>query len=112
VADPFTNIAAHLPEMARLQPETPALFSPAGHHPDGSPCYTSTSYRQLDAESDCLAHSRERFDIVDTVGRGNGPFQRGGDEAPHQSGIGPDIDGGNGNRRIFTSGKLADIEAA
>ena len=66
MADPFTNIAAHLPEMARLQPETPALFSPVGRHPDGSPRYTATSYRQLDAESDRIAHALE------TIGIGRG----------------------------------------
>ena len=59
----FTNIAAHLPEMARLQPETPALFCPVGHHPDGSPRYTCTSYRQLDQESDRIAHGLETLGI-------------------------------------------------
>ena len=60
---PFTNIAAHLPEMARLQPETPALFCPVGHHPDSSPRYTCTTYRQLDQESDRIAHALETLGI-------------------------------------------------
>jgi acyl-CoA synthetase (AMP-forming)/AMP-acid ligase II len=63
MVSPFTNIAAHLPEMARLQPETAALFCPVGHHPDGSPRYTRTSYRQLDAESDRIAHALEALGI-------------------------------------------------
>jgi olefin beta-lactone synthetase len=63
VAGPFTNIAAHLPEMARLQPETPALFCPVGHYPGGSPRYTCTTYRQLDQESDRIAHGLETLGI-------------------------------------------------
>jgi acyl-CoA synthetase (AMP-forming)/AMP-acid ligase II len=64
VAGPFTNIAAHLPEMARLQPETAAIFCPAGRNPDGSTRYTRTSYRQLDQESDRIAHVLESLGIV------------------------------------------------
>lgn len=64
MVSPFTNIAAHLPEMARLQPETAAIFCPVGHHPDGSARYTRTSYRQLDLESDRIAHALESLGIV------------------------------------------------
>ena len=53
-----------------------------------------------------------RFQVINAVGRGNGPFQRGGDEAPHQFGAGPDIDGGDGDRRVLAAGVLADIEGA
>lgn len=63
MAGPFTNIAAHLPEMARLQPETPAIFCPVGHHPDGSPRYSCTTYRQLDQESNRIAHALEALGI-------------------------------------------------
>ena len=59
----FTNIAAHLPEMARLQPATPALYSPVGRNPDGSTRYSCTTYRQLDAESDRIAHALESLGI-------------------------------------------------
>ena len=63
MAGAFTNIAAHLPEMARLQPETAAIFCPVGHHPNGTPRYTCTSYRQLDQESDRIAHGLETLGI-------------------------------------------------
>lgn len=59
----FTNIAAHLPEMARLQPETPAIFCPVGHHPDHSPCYTPTTYLELEEESNRIAHALEAYGI-------------------------------------------------
>ena len=61
---PFTNIAAHLPVMARLQPETTALFCPVGRNADGSTRYTRTSFRQLDAESDRIVHALETLGIV------------------------------------------------
>jgi len=64
MVSPFTNIAAHLPEMARLQPDTPALFCPVGRNPDGSTCYTRTSYRQLDQASDRIAYALEALGIV------------------------------------------------
>ncbi|MBE0502704.1 MAG: AMP-binding protein [Desulfuromonadales bacterium] len=60
----FTNIAAHLPEMARLQPETAAIYCPAGRNSDGTPRYTCTSYSQLDQESDRIAHALEALGIV------------------------------------------------
>jgi acyl-CoA synthetase (AMP-forming)/AMP-acid ligase II len=64
MVSPFTNIAAHLPKMARLQPETVAIYCPVGHHPDGSPRYTRTSYSQLDQDSDRIAHALESLGIV------------------------------------------------
>ncbi|PKN11649.1 MAG: peptide synthase [Deltaproteobacteria bacterium HGW-Deltaproteobacteria-4] len=60
----FTNIAAHLPEMARLQPETAAIYCPVGRNSDGSVRYTRTSYSQLDQESDRIAHALESLGIV------------------------------------------------
>ena len=59
----FTNIAAHLPEMARLQPETPALFCPIGRNPDGSPRYSQTTFHELEAESNRIAHALETLGI-------------------------------------------------
>ena len=61
--DLFTNIAAHLPEMARRQPETPALFCPVGRHPDGTPRYSRTTFRELEAESNRIAHALETLGI-------------------------------------------------
>ena len=63
MAGAFTNIAAHLPEMARLQPETPALFCPVGRNPDGSPRYSQTTYRELEDESNRIAHALETLGI-------------------------------------------------
>lgn len=64
MAETFTNIAAHLPEMARLQPETVAIFSPVGHNSDHSPRYSQSTYRQLEAESNRIAHALETLGIV------------------------------------------------
>jgi acyl-CoA synthetase (AMP-forming)/AMP-acid ligase II len=49
------NIAAALPQMARLQPQTLAVVVPAGKKPDGSRAYTWLNYQQLDAQSDAIA---------------------------------------------------------
>jgi acyl-CoA synthetase (AMP-forming)/AMP-acid ligase II len=64
MVSPFTNIAAHLPKMARLQPETPALFCPIGRNPDSSPRYSQTTYRELEDESNRVAHALEALGIV------------------------------------------------
>ena len=45
---PFVNIASHLPEMARRQPDTPAIIFPRGNR--------SLSFRELDAFSDRISH--------------------------------------------------------
>ena len=55
----LTNIAAHLPEMARRQPDTPAI-----HIPAGSGRYHTYSFKQLDQESDWIAHGLESIGIV------------------------------------------------
>lgn len=55
----LTNIAAHLPEMARRQPDTPALHIPTGKRHK----YRSYSFRQLDQESDRIAHALESIGI-------------------------------------------------
>src|SRR6266496_1557821 len=56
----FVNIAAHLPAMARRQPETSAIMVPSrrGFH--------QLTYHQLNQECDRLAHGLE------TVGIGRG----------------------------------------
>jgi len=60
---PFANIAAHLPEMARRQPHTPAVFFPAGRDKSGRPCYTHFTYSQLESESNRIAVALEGFGI-------------------------------------------------
>jgi acyl-CoA synthetase (AMP-forming)/AMP-acid ligase II len=49
------NIAAALPTMARLQPETLAVVFPNGLDREGRRAYTHLTYRQLDEQSDALA---------------------------------------------------------
>ena len=53
----LTNIAGHLPEMARLQPHTPAVFFPHGRDRGGRICYTHYTFSQLDRESNRIAHA-------------------------------------------------------
>jgi acyl-CoA synthetase (AMP-forming)/AMP-acid ligase II len=48
------NVAAHLPEMARLQPQTPAIFIPKGAQQNGYDQYT---FAQLDRQSSRMAHA-------------------------------------------------------
>ena len=57
------NIAAHLPDMARRQPFTSAVFCPAGRDPQGRMRYTHWNYRQLDDESSRLAAGLERIGV-------------------------------------------------
>jgi len=55
----LSNIAAHLPEMARRQPDTPAIHIPIGK----SQKYKTYSFKQLDQESDRIAHGLESIGI-------------------------------------------------
>ena len=56
------NVAAHLPKMARLQPDTPAIFIPLnkGQQPTR---YDQYSFAQLDRESSRMAHALESIGI-------------------------------------------------
>ena len=49
------NIAAHLPRMARLQPETLAVAFPLGLDAEGRRTYSRQTYAELDRQSDVLA---------------------------------------------------------
>jgi acyl-CoA synthetase (AMP-forming)/AMP-acid ligase II len=49
------NVAAHLPEMARLQPETPAIFIPQGHTTPQQTSYAKYTFAELDQGSDRMA---------------------------------------------------------
>jgi acyl-CoA synthetase (AMP-forming)/AMP-acid ligase II len=53
------NVAAHLPEMARLQPETPAIFIPQGHDAQQQTTYAKYTFAELDQESDRRAAALE-----------------------------------------------------
>lgn len=55
----LTNIAAHLPEMARRQPDTPAIHIPSGRGQK----YRQYSFKQLDQQSDRMAHALESIGI-------------------------------------------------
>ncbi len=56
------NIAAYLPQMAALQPDTPAVHFPLqGEGPDK--CYLTLSYHQLNQRSDQIAHGLESIGI-------------------------------------------------
>jgi acyl-CoA synthetase (AMP-forming)/AMP-acid ligase II len=58
-----SNIASHLPVMARLQPDRPAIFCPAGRDSRGRTAYTCWTFAQLDRESNRLALGLESIGI-------------------------------------------------
>ena len=49
------NIAAALPRMAQLQPQTVAVVFPTGHDQHGRRTYSQLTYQQLDEQSDAIA---------------------------------------------------------
>ncbi len=55
----LTNIAAHLPEMARQQPDSPAIYIPTGRNQK----YQQFTFKQLDQESNRIAHALESIGI-------------------------------------------------
>jgi acyl-CoA synthetase (AMP-forming)/AMP-acid ligase II len=57
------NVAAHLPEMARLQPETPAIYIPCGHDGQNKTSYTQYTFAELDQESSRMASALESIGI-------------------------------------------------
>jgi acyl-CoA synthetase (AMP-forming)/AMP-acid ligase II len=57
------NVAAHLPAMARRQPDTLAIAVPLGRGRDGKLRYERTTFAELDAESDALAAGLDRIGI-------------------------------------------------
>jgi olefin beta-lactone synthetase len=59
----LTNIAAHLPKMARLQPHSPAVYFPEGRDRRGRVSYTHTTFSQLDRESNRIAQGLETIGI-------------------------------------------------
>ncbi len=63
---PLTNIAAYLPEMARRQPDTPAIHCPVGQDSQGKTRYVSWTFRELEQQSNRAALGLEAVG----VGRG------------------------------------------
>ena len=57
------NVAAHLPEMARLQPETPAIFIPQGLDAQQQTTYAKYTFAELDQESDRMAAGLEAIGV-------------------------------------------------
>lgn len=55
----LTNIAAHLPDMARRQPDTPAIHIPTGRNQQ----YRQYSFKQLEQQSNQIAHALESIGI-------------------------------------------------
>lgn len=60
----YINIASHLAHMAKIQPYKRAVVFPAGRDSDGRVTYSHLTFRQLDMESDCLAHGFESVGIT------------------------------------------------
>ena len=54
------NIAAHLPVMARRQPDAPAIYCPAGQDPQRRIRYAGQTFRELDQASNRVALGLER----------------------------------------------------
>jgi acyl-CoA synthetase (AMP-forming)/AMP-acid ligase II len=57
------NVAAHLPEMARLQPDTPAIHIPQGKDDQQKTHYSSYSFAELDRESSRMAYALESIGV-------------------------------------------------
>ncbi len=52
----YVNIASYLTRTAKAQPYKRAVVSPAGRDKKGRVAYSHLTFRQLDQESDLLAH--------------------------------------------------------
>ncbi|PLY03003.1 MAG: peptide synthase [Desulfuromonas sp.] len=59
----FANVAAHLPEMARLQPDSPAIHIPQGCDAQQQTVYRQYSFSELDRESNRMAQALESIGI-------------------------------------------------
>ena len=57
------NVAAHLPEMARLQPDAPAIYIPNGHDGQQQTSYAQYSFAELDRQSGRMAAGLEALGI-------------------------------------------------
>ena len=59
-----SNIAIHLSRMALRQPHTLAVVVPDGREKGGRVRYTHMTYRQLDQDSDRIAHGLKAVGIA------------------------------------------------
>lgn len=57
------NVAAHLPQMARLQPDTPAIFIPLGQDAQQQTRYAQYTFAQLDRQSSRMAQALDALGI-------------------------------------------------
>ena len=57
------NIASRLSRMADTIPYNRAVVAPSGRNALGQTVYAHLTFRQLDKESDCLAHGLNRIGI-------------------------------------------------
>jgi len=60
----MVNVAAHLPRMAALQPDTPALIWRSGRNGAGMATYANLSFAELNQLSDRYAHGFESIGIA------------------------------------------------
>ncbi len=63
MSEPIINVAAHLPRMADLQPDRPAIICPVGSDAGGKTTYAHLTFRQLDQETDRYALGLEDVGI-------------------------------------------------
>jgi len=63
-SDALVNVAAHLPQMARGQPEKRAIVWPVGRDANGRVTYAHLTFLELDQETDRYAHGLEHVGIV------------------------------------------------
>ncbi|MBL8795818.1 MAG: AMP-binding protein, partial [Planctomycetia bacterium] len=59
----LVNVAAHLPKLAQRQPDTLAVLCPIKSDREGRADYLRWTYRQLNEESDLLAHGLEAVGV-------------------------------------------------
>ena len=59
----LVNIASHLPEMARRQPDTPAVILPTGRASSGEITFAQFTFRELNERSDRIAMGLEGIGI-------------------------------------------------
>lgn len=57
------NVASHLKKMVETEPYKRAVVSPAGWDKSGRAAYIHLTFRQLDQESDALAHGLDSIGI-------------------------------------------------
>jgi acyl-CoA synthetase (AMP-forming)/AMP-acid ligase II len=57
------NVAVHLPEMARLQPEAPAIFIPRGLDEQQQTHYDRYTFAQLDRQSSRMAQALDHLGV-------------------------------------------------